>query len=188
MTRIFDLRGTHGSGKSYIVHQLLKLFGNRMILDDKSQLIGHHCYGLDLAVIGPYTKVCGGCDAVKTQDAVEEILRSFIALQYPNILLEGSLVGHTYERYANLATELKGQGVEYKFLFLNTPLEECVRRVLERRKRHRNRKNFLPDNVKRDHFTTQTRLPKRFKDAGYDVTTVDWGVAVNQVAGLIMEE
>lgn len=165
---VFDIRGTHGSGKSYIVHCLLQKYGNKQILED-GKLVGHLIPNLDVAVVGPYTKVCGGCDAVRTQDEVCRLVRKFHD-EYGKVILEGSLVGHTFSRYAALATEM---GVDtYKFVFLVTPLEECIRRVVDRRQARGNTKEFDPKNVVRDHNTTQTKLPKKFKDAGYTVVRI----------------
>jgi len=172
---VYDLRGTHGSGKSHVVHTLIKRYGQAPILAD-GVIIGHYVPPLGLAVVGPYTKVCGGCDAVRTQDEVCHRVRAF-SLLYPKVLLEGALVGHTFSRYAALADEIG----DYTFMFLDTPLEECVRRVKARREAKGNTKPLDPKNIVRDHHTTQTKVRAKFTDAGYRVVGIPWEKSVEAV-------
>lgn len=173
---VYDLRGTHGSGKSYTVHTLLSKFGNEQVVRE-GKVIGHRLPKLQAVVLGPYTKVCGGCDAIRTQDEVCNLVRTFRRWAgVRRVILEGSLVGHTYSRYAALADELGRD--QYTFLFLDTPLDECIRRVEARRAAKGNTKPLDPKNIRKDHHTTQTKLREKFSEAGYDVQGVHWQAPV----------
>jgi hypothetical protein len=181
---VFDLRGTHGSGKSHLVHTLLRRYGNRPILGEaaspRREVLGHYAHRLGLAVVGPYTKVCGGCDAVRTQDEVCRRVRLF-SQEYPRVMLEGILVAHTYSRYLALARELG----DYTFLFLDTPLEVCIARVKARRLDRGNTKPLDPRNVIRDHERVHNVLPGAFREAGLRVVTLDWQNATGQALEVI---
>lgn len=170
---IFDVRGTHGSGKSYLVHTLLGKYGNKEIIED-GKVIGHYAKDLELVFVGSYNKVCGGCDGISKADRIVELVRYF-SDTYKNVLLEGSLVGHTYTRYANLAGELGN----YHFIFLTTPLRNCIARVVARRRARGNTKPFNPKAVIHDHRQTQTNVRKKFEENGYSVRTVNWLDPIN---------
>jgi hypothetical protein len=127
---VLDLRGCAGSGKSWVMHRLLERFAAEEVSDDRG-LVGYDLVTCPQSalVIGPYRgRVCGGCDGIG--DAAEIQRRVQWGLErYPVVLLEGLLVSHTYTRYTQIARETP----DYRFLFLNTPLEECLRRVTVRR-------------------------------------------------------
>jgi hypothetical protein len=125
---IIDLRGTHGSGKSYAVHRLIELNGGSDYIIEDGKAIGIYLRRFQLAIVGTYDRVCGGCDGIKTADEVCRRVR-LLASEYPNVLLEGILVAHTYKRYADLAEELG----DYQFVFLDPPYETCIANVQRRR-------------------------------------------------------
>ncbi len=182
---VFDLRGTHGSGKSYVVHTLLRRYGNRPLLGQENgkgrpEVLGHYMPRLGLAAVGPYTKVCGGCDAVRTQDEVCGRVRSF-SQEYGKVILEGILVAHTYSRYLALAREMR----DYTFLFLDTPLEVCIERVKARRLERGNAKPLDPRNVIRDHERVHNVLPGLFREAGLRVVVLPWRDAVAKALEVI---
>jgi len=177
LTRVYDIRGTHGSGKSHIVHELLRRCGNDPIYatpgNPRSPIIGHAIDKIRTVVIGPYTKVCGGGDAVKNQEEVCSRVSRFVRDNiFQRVILEGSLVGHTYSRYAALADEIGRD--RYTFLFLTTPLEECIRRVEARRKARGNDKPLDPKNIIKDHACTQVKLYHKFTEAGYRTRQIPW--------------
>ncbi len=182
---VFDLRGTHGSGKSYVAHKLLKVYGSKPCHYKGTTKTAYTLVaGLKptLAILGDYSKVCGGCDGIKTQDEICNLVRE-LNVVYDNVLLEGALVGHTYTRYAQLATEI-GRA-SYTFMFLDTPLEICIERVKARRLAKGNAKILDPKNIIRDHDTTQCRLPVKFREAGYTVAPIPFQDAPEAVMQLM---
>jgi hypothetical protein len=165
---IIDIRGTHGSGKSWIVHQLISLYGSKDILDLAGNPIGHNLSKCSTAIVGRYDRVCGGCDGIKTADEVCNLTRRF-ARQYSHVILEGILVAHTFKRYSNLANELGN----YTFCFLDTPLKTCIQRVKQRRIDASNHKPFNNYWLKYDWHRIWGRFRNKFADAGHDVLTLD---------------
>lgn len=134
---ILNIRGTSGSGKSTIVHNLLRDFEHENIYDHESfkkvKLVGYKMNGL--IIVGSYATKCGGCDSItetnigmKGMDYIEEFVRE-AATQGYHVLFEGLLITGIWGRFQNLGHEFPGQFI---FGFMDTPYEECLRRVLVR--------------------------------------------------------
>lgn len=177
---ILDIRGTHGSGKSWIVHQLLKKFGNKEILDKEKKVIGHYMPKIDAGAVGKYTTVCGGCDTIKTADETNRRVIKF-SLKYSHVILEGIQVAHTFERYNQLAQQLG----DYYFLFLDTPREVCIQRVEARRKAQGNDKPLSLKHLNLDYKRCWEQLPYKFKAAGRNVVVLKHENPMPQVLELL---
>ena len=182
---ILDIRGTHGSGKSYLVHRMLQEYGNEPILDGKT-VLGHRMPKINGVCVGPYTKVCGGCDAInKVEEASRRLLLWSQQLITGIIVLEGIRVAHTFQRYSDLAKQLELQGHEYKFLFLDTPLEVCIERVKTRRIARGNEKLLNPSNIIKDYHNIFERVRAKCVAAGLDVTILPWQTAWETLKGIV---
>lgn len=163
---ILDIRGTHGSGKSHIVHTILQTHKHQAILVDGEHL-GYYVPEWDACILGRYNNICGGCDGIKTAN---EVVRRVIAFSRvaTNVILEGILVAHTFGRYSKLATYIERRTHhQYCFAFLDTPLETCIARVQKRRAERGNTKPFDPRNVISDHARIWERLRLQAKEAGH---------------------
>ena len=185
---ILDIRGTHGSGKSYIAHQLLS-YGCEEIVGyneykKKETILGYSVPSLDLAVVGKYETQCGGCDGVGSSDEVCRRVRLFASI-YKHTVLEGILVSHTFDRYNRLAQEMKEAGHTYLFAFLDTPLEVCIERVKARRKAKGNDKELNPNNIIRDHHNIYTVVRGKMIKAGRTVTDIFYHDPMTQVLELL---
>lgn len=147
MPFVYDIRGTHGSGKSTLVRSVVDCYTPRLRRDNK---IGAHFYiisELNLVVIGKYTNPAGGADGVKTVDAVQALVEKALRKGY-NVLIEGILVSHTFSRW----NEFAHSGMaKYRFIHLNPSIKACIRRVEARRLEKGNDKPFNPANVIKDH-------------------------------------
>jgi hypothetical protein len=179
MSTIFDIRGSHGSGKSHTVRGLLNAYDWGDPIVDASGHLGYHLPEIDCAVLARYTEFGGGCDGVK--EGADEVCRRvrLFASQCKIVVFEGILISHTYERYAKLADELGREN--YHFLFLNTPLQVCIHRVETRRKKKGNLKPLNPRNVIKDHACDWGKLRPKFKQNGYNVGILDWRCSVKQL-------
>lgn len=158
---ILNIRGTSGSGKSTLMRKVIEEFGlapapqpdehlARYGSSKRGKKFGYwsgtpvtkltssgDLYGL--AVVGDYSNDCGGCDGITTkgvaQDDIQDRVRYFRGnltshLPINHVLFEGLLITHIYGRYRDMAREFPG---EFKFVFLDTPLEVCRARVDSRR-------------------------------------------------------
>lgn len=183
---IIDIRGTHGSGKSWVMHQLLKKFDHEAITGycehkQKEMTLGYYLPEPDAAIIGRYSNQCGGCDGVGSAGEVCRRVRMF-SKQYERVLLEGILVAHTFKRYSELAEEIEEDPTQvYKFLFLDTPLEVCIERVKARRIERGNTKEFDPKNVIHDYRSIWERTRKKMQDSEHYVVEVPYKKSLQTV-------
>lgn len=140
---VIDIRGTHGSGKSWLVHKLLSDYEFQPI-EEEGKHIGYACGGY-MSVVGKYQTTCGGCDAIGKPDEIVRRIRLF-AERFHYVVLEGILVAHTWKRYYELSLELE----DYRFCFLDTPKPTCIKRVKQRRKEKGQTKPFNPTHLNND--------------------------------------
>jgi hypothetical protein len=165
--KILDIRGTHGSGKSFIPLSLLAKYEHREIISKPITyagpvgIVGYHIPELNLYILGKYTTACGGCDGIKTQDEIRARVNVFS--QCGHVLLEGILVAHTFGPWLEFSA-----GRNWIFMINDTPLPECIRRVNARREARGQGPLLDPVNIIRDHKTT-TGLYDKFLSAGRQV-------------------
>ena len=165
---ILNIRGTHGSGKSWLVHQLLSK-GNEPITNGYGSILGYELPWCGGSVVGKYVTACGGCDGIKTADEVCSRVREF-SKRFDHVVFEGILVSHTFKRYSALANELDN----FWFLFLDTPLAMCISRVKARRKAKGNTKPFDPRNVVKDYHNVYGTVKQKCLDAQHNVEVLSW--------------
>jgi hypothetical protein len=165
---IVSLRGTNGSGKSTVVREILARFSGEPRYD-KGKVVEYFIPRLShrgLVVIGPYLTACGGCDAIKTVDEV--IQRVEHATRYGHdVLFEGILISTTYGAVGAFSEAYP----DFVFAYMSTPVEECLRRVEERRAAAGNLKPFNPAGL-RQKFETIARQRSKLLAAGRRVTDI----------------
>jgi hypothetical protein len=135
---IINIRGTHGAGKSTAVRAVMA----RGEVEPIYGVLGPRlpeAYELELPrvevpifAIGPYTSPCGGCDRISSNEIIMTLIRKYA--EHGHALFEGALISSTYGAVGAL---LERWGKDSVFVFLSTPLEECLRRVEARRGRER---------------------------------------------------
>ncbi|MCK9568815.1 hypothetical protein M0R72_07740 [Candidatus Pacearchaeota archaeon] len=172
---VLDIRGTHGSGKSWVVHQLLHTYSNQEIIEG-GKPIGIYLPKVDAAVVGLYNRTCGGCDGISTADEVVRRVRLF-AKKYRWVILEGILVAHTFQRYSLLAKEIPN----YTFAFLDTPMNVCVKRVRERRLAKGNTKPLNLKNICKDWHSIWERVRSGCKSSGHNILVLNWKDPLPQI-------
>lgn len=177
---VLNIRGTHGSGKSWIVHELLK--SEHTVIRKDNKIYGYFIPEYDLGVVGKYDTPCGGCDSIKSADMVCDRVRDF-ANEYRNVVFEGILVSHTFGRYRDLALERAAD--DFRFLFLNTPLAMCISRVKGRRAERGKTGPFDPKNVIKDWHTIWKKVQKKCRQDRLQVEVLNWKDPMPQVLALL---
>lgn len=178
MTRIYDIRGTHGSGKSFLPWTLMFTSEIEELLEvwQDDNLMGYtFCWEEESwFVLGRYNEFGGGgCDCVSPPDEVCRRVRE-LAPDYDVCLLEGILVAHTFKRYATLAEEMIFMSCPYHFLFLDTPLATCIRRVMERRAKKGKPREFNTENLENDHRQITQNVSKKLHMVGHSVRWLNY--------------
>ena len=82
----------------------------------------------DVFVLGPYQTATGGCDRIQHYERIPPLIEKYAARGH--VIFEGVIVSSTYGQVGAL---LERWGKQAVMLTLDTPLEECVRRVNVRR-------------------------------------------------------
>ena len=166
---IINVRGTSGSGKTHTVRSFKDKYGPDLIVYDADGKVAAHVIMYKMVpvfFIGKYTNVCGGCDTIKTQDMVCNLVRHFSL--FGHVIFEGLLISHSFQRYYDLYTEMTGLGVPFVFAMMDTPLEVCLDRVRSRRLAKGNEKELNTKNTEGTYYSTLSTAEK-FEEMG--VTT-----------------
>lgn len=147
-----NIRGTSGSGKSYIVHSLLKEFDTittPLHMEGRKRPWGYKV-GLRSPVIimGHYETACGGCDTLPNMDFIFEKVSEQAKKGY-HVLFEGVLVSEERKRSIMLEDLL--------IVKLSTPVEECLKSINKRRRE----KNPEAEDVNPKNTTNRVRTIDR---------------------------
>lgn len=137
--KIINIRGCNGSGKTTLLRELV---GDNLAYSTLVGVTDHKpipCTVLPekrIGIIGDYTKgtwgsTTAGCDRIKTQAAVKEVIERLL-IQETNlihtVLFEGVVISTIYQPWYEWAETYGGM----TWAFLNTPPELCLKRIQER--------------------------------------------------------
>lgn len=180
---IVNIRGTHGSGKSTIVKNILERYEATPILEEgQKKPLGYFmdsCAGM-LYVVGPYSTACGGCDAIQPYDRIWPLVTKFA--ERGHVIFEGALVSSSY---GNIGRDSVVYGDQFVFAFLDTPLEVCLERIRQRRLAKGNTKPLDPKNTTSKYEGIQKSIPKIKTEFGRRVVILDYRKAITQILGLL---
>lgn len=125
---IIQVRGTHGSGKTTTVREVMKRYVcTPHYIEGRDRPFGYSCAipaGGSVWVPGSYENVTGGCDTISKIDLIFGSIKAQAEAGF-HVLFEGILAQHSAPRVLELP--------DYTAIVLTTPVEECVRRVNQRR-------------------------------------------------------
>lgn len=140
---LFNPRGTNGSGKTTVAITLvppdksekLVLFETRTKAGRPKPVIGYRSPE-NFVLVGRYDTNCGGCDGISTQDEIGMAIEAALQLRPRAVIYEGLLVSGLYGRYAELAKRYQTDfGQPHVMAFLDTPIETCIQRTIQRTKK-----------------------------------------------------
>lgn len=190
---IINIRGTSGSGKSWVIKQLLKRFPNEYDIS----LLGHILNG-NTYLIGPYLSQRGdvGIDILlkdMTLDGIQalalqkplQVSRGLLGNvpagrpQFEHVIFEGLIITSVYERYRKMSEE-----ADLRWVFLNTPLETCLKQVDKRRMERGDRRPLNPENTVTKWNVARRHVDKARAD-GMKVFDISTEEAVELVSGWI---
>jgi hypothetical protein len=181
---IINIRGTHGSGKSTIVKQIMDRYNATAIIAEGSRkpegYMMESCAG-QLFVVGPYETACGGCDAIQPYSLIWPRVVDYA--QRGHVLFEGALVSSSY---GNIGRDSEVYGTQFVFAFLDTPLEVCLDRIRKRREAKGNMKPLDPKNTKYKYDNIAKSLPKIRDEFKRRVVILDHRKPVPQLLGLLL--
>lgn len=195
---ILNIRGTHGSGKTYISHKLMDTFKTTHAVEPEEvrgkrfRKDNVHRVGVfqDLSIVGRYQS---GMDGIFPQEIIEDMI-AYWATRSKHIIWENIVVSANIGRWAELA-----QGLEHVnhsiWLFMDTPLQVCIDRVFARRAaareqgfNHRQADSDVKLDVLAGHWRRVRRAAARAKLEGIDVRWIDHTRSYEQAYNLLVLE
>lgn len=189
---IIQVRGTSGSGKSFIVRAIKEraLECKPLYTPGRKQPILYrarnmsHTDPLYHSIIGHYETKCGGCDTISTPGESYDIIFGRVRSEHEagnNVLFEGLLISGDVSRTSKLA-DLNPLIIE-----LTTPLSDCLDSVNIRRA-ERLADKFTPvnpENTVSKHKLIQRSCERLEKDFGIRVERHDRDSAFRRVRELL---
>lgn len=169
MSRILNLRGTSGTGKSYIVQMIrdspdyVSCTPQRVM--NRRQPIGythHRTNGAPLFIVGHYETACGGCDNISWGfQYIYQLINEKAELGL-DVVFEGLVMCSDVVRCIDLHRRNQLLVIE-----IDTPLAACEQAIVSRRAE---RGNFKPLDMHNTVRKAKALVPQRarFKDAGVD--------------------
>jgi hypothetical protein len=162
MSVIVNIRSTNGGGKTTAVTQYMKTIRVAEELKVSGRTWAYRLQN-GVFVLGRYITACGGCDTIRTFAEVKAGVTE-LSSQGP-VLFESLLWSTCFRPSAELAESLPTH--HFIFAKLDTPADECLRRVLARRRQAGNEKPFNPTKLQLKHLTIET-AQRRLEAAGFD--------------------
>jgi len=180
--RSYNLRGTNGSGKTFVARNLLKKFWGcpiRRTERGKVEVYEGNMNGIPLFFLGSYETQCGGCDTIPSVGRVAELLKDLMSRpEHGIVFFEGLMISHMLGTVGAMQAQLGKQN--NVLAFLDTPLEVCIERVKLRRLERGNEKPFDPRNIVADHPRVRSCMAKAIQQ-GYKVIVINHDNALEQV-------
>jgi hypothetical protein len=164
------VHGTNGSGKSTLARALLAAAGGPFAIgtlnDNPKASYTHTNEGV--VFIGKYGTACGGVDGLSPYASINDIVDHHVGMGDPRMFAEG-LITPGVETCQRLADKVD----RHLYIFLDTPVEQCVENVLKRRRTKGNVKPYDPDNLlkkRRSAMSWAERLGKH----GLQIESMTW--------------
>lgn len=181
---IINVRGTHGSGKSTIMTQFISRYNAEPVGPAKKP-DGYRAetpWGI-VHVVGSYKTQCGGCDAIQPYAKIWPRVVDYS--HEGHVLFEGALVSNSY---GNIGKDSEEYGDDFVFAFLDTPLETCISRILQRRQERGNNKPFDPNKSVVRIFNSNQRVMEKAKEKGRRVVVLNHKKPMVQILGLLNDD
>lgn len=146
---IINVRGTHGSGKSTLVRQIMRGYECTPVYMEGRRLpIGYTCLTADrdppLFVLGHYEgDTSGGCDNVPNVRVMYKYIRRYAKRGF-HVLYEGIVAQHGTPHIIAMHQE----GFRIRVISLDIPAAKSIRAVRRRRRARGNDKPFDPKNTR----------------------------------------
>ena len=144
--------GTNGSGKTCLARAFMKLWDFKPATFPGKTKVAQYVAQIKpgqplsnkfnkVVVLGSYETVCGGMDTINSKEVLRPLVEQYCTAKDRRtlVLLEGLLVGGTYGYLGALSERSK---VPWLYVFMDTPYEVCLARVMKRRTKRGNDKPF----------------------------------------------
>ncbi len=192
--RIINIRGSNGSGKSWIMRKLMKESNVTPIYADPEpgrlvgRVIGYRgeYRGDPIYFVGSYEVMSGGADHIMKHfsekntgkkgylgiDYVCDLVRQFAGKGH--VFFEGFIISGLFSRFHKLSQELGG----ITWCYLDTPLDVCLERIEDRNKNRTAVTGRVKKGVGTKHvgkkFIAAENTRKKFNSEGEETVIIDY--------------
>ena len=180
---IINIRGTHGSGKSTLVRNIMGRYEEctAQHIDGRKRPFGYLCRKPDvipLWIPGSYENATGGCDTIPDVSIMFSAIKAMHMNRY-HVLFEGILAQHSFPRIVEV-TKLALTVV----IVLDTSVVECVDSVQARRNERGDTRPLNPSNIEKE-WKSVNSSSKRLRAAGVDLRVLNREAALATVCELL---
>ena len=191
---IINIRGTSGSGKTYLVREVMAratvacdnmvpiLVTGEHPVRGSEIVVGYDYPRAGLTIVGNYGANCGGCDKFSWKGAADWVQQKVAEIAYSgrNVIFEGLMVSSwSFHRF-----QVMGFTAPVKVFVLSTPLEECLASVRERRLAKGNTDELNPESTT-SKYNSILSMGHKHRDAGLDVEFLSRGAALSRCCELL---
>lgn len=170
---VVKIGGCNGSGKTSLARALIgELNLQPQAHPTKPKRI--ECYtgkigSHSVFLLGSYANTCGGMDTVSCKhERLDLVKKHAVPNRQSIVIFEGLITGKTYGKMGELSDE-DGHHGRWVYAFMDTPFEECVRRVLKRRAEAGNDAPFDPERTMRSTFKSCLSVRLKAIERGHHV-------------------
>jgi hypothetical protein len=170
------VHGTNGSGKSTLARSVVAAAGGSV--GEENTPLAYKAKAFTtysnegVLFLGRYGNACGGLDGYSPYAAVLDVLAFHRNRDLDlRVFAEGLITPGV-----DTCLKLAGFFDETHFIHLDTPVEDCIKHVMARRKRKGNDKPYDPANLYKKAQSAES-WAKRLKNNGMDVHTLDYRAA-----------
>lgn len=192
---IINIRGTNGSGKTYLARQLIG--PNPQLVDllwypsptkkDPERKASVEGYGQpgEVVAIGSYKQGCGGMDTIPSFDLQQRGVRAAYDWKRPqtdhlltrsgrpeHIVCEGVLASTVAGSWLNFFCGFNKD--EVLIAYLDTPLEVCLERIRQRQIAAKGETREIKEDLVAAKIKSINATRKRFDEAGFKTVTLNW--------------
>lgn len=192
MSHIINLRGTSGSGKSYIVRHIMAQYHTRVpeMVPGRKQPLAYTCSRVgwpSLYVVGHYETACGGADTIGYSansrlldydgelrgglDLIYHMIHN-ATLRKENVIFEGLIVASDTARCINLK-----KTNDLMVVGLSTTLKDCMASIQDRRDARGDDRPLSSKNTEAK-FKALLTQRARFREAGVNFQVLDRAAAL----------
>jgi cytidylate kinase len=166
LTKIIKIHGCSGAGKTTVVRRLM-LKHDFTPIPSKGKPEAYVNEGLarePTFILGSYENTCGGMDTIGTAKEVIDLLERYELKG--NVIFEG-LLQSTY--YGVMGRHSLNYGKDYIYAFLDTPIELCLARIIQRREASGRNNKFNPELTRDKHATIEALRCKLIATSNHTV-------------------
>lgn len=186
MIKAFNLRGTNGSGKTFVARALLRESNAKPVefaRPGKPLYYQGMLFGVPLVIFGSYETQCGGCDTIDSVKKVADLLdMAFKSKDHGIVFYEGLMISHMI---GTVGAKVKEYNNRHIMGFLDTPLEKCIERVKARRLERGNTLPFDPNRTLVGDYRAVQGARRNAIAQGFNVVNINHMAAVEEVTGQI---